>query len=124
MRSLAASSAVPAQASPTVIAVSRTTPAALMSNAATPSRSSDHTGIPRCTGDARAPGRAGSESGTRTAITATMTTSTPKAQRHELYWANSPPAAGPTSVPTPHMADTSAEAFVHSTTGSAVLITA
>ena len=27
---------------------------------------------------------------------------------------NSPPVAGPTSVPTPHIADTSADALVHS----------
>jgi hypothetical protein len=51
-------------------------------------------------------------------------TSTPKAHRHELYWANNPPAAGPTIVPTPHIAETRAEAFVHNALGSAVLMTA
>jgi hypothetical protein len=62
--------------------------------------------------------------GTRIAIAAVNTTRIPNAQRHELNWANSPPAAGPTSVPTPHIADTSAEAFVHNVLGKAVLITA
>ena len=58
------------------------------------------------------------------AIAAVSTTSTPNAQRHELNWANRPPAAGPTRVPTPHIADTNADALVHSELGSAVLITA
>ncbi len=58
------------------------------------------------------------------AIATVRMTSTPNAQRHELNWANKPPAAGPTSVPTPHIADTNAEALVHNELGSAVLITA
>ena len=34
------------------------------------------------------------------------------------------PRPGPTSVPTPHIADTSADALVHNELGSAVLMTA
>ena len=33
----------------------------------------------------------------------------PNAQRHKPNWAKRPPAAGPVTVATPHMADTSAE---------------
>ena len=50
--------------------------------------------------------------------------SAPNAQRHEPNWANRPPAAGPTMVPTPHIAETSADAFVHNDCGRAELITA
>ncbi len=63
----------------------------------------------------RAPARPSPRSGS---------TSTPNAQRHEPNWANRPPAAGPTSVPTPHIADTSADALVHNDCGSAELMTA
>ena len=68
--------------------------------------------------------RAGNATGTRPAIATVRITSTPNAQRHEPNCANSPPAAGPTSVPTPHIADTNAEALVHNVLGSAVLMTA
>jgi len=47
-----------------------------------------------------------------------------KAHRHSPNWANSPPVAGPTTVATPHIADTSADALVHSERGSAALMTA
>lgn len=66
----------------------------------------------------------GSATGTKTDIVVVTTSRATKAQRHEPYWANRPPAAGPTSVPTPHIADTRADALVHSALGSAVLITA
>ena len=49
---------------------------------------------------------------------------TPKAQRHKPNWANSPPAAGPTTVATPHIAETNADALVHSARGSVVVISA
>ena len=57
-------------------------------------------------------------------MAAVKMTSTPNAQRHELNWANKPPAAGPARVPTPHIAETNADALVHNELGSAVLITA
>ena len=100
-------------------------PATLTDSAAAPSNSSDHTGTDVRTDSSRsASPRAGSTIGTSTAIAAVRIASTPNAQRHEPNWANRPPAAGPTSVPTPHIADTSAEALVHNELGSAVLMTA
>src|SRR5690349_10315815 len=99
-------------------------PATLTARAAVPSRTSDQMGIGLRGSPTSASPRAGRATGTRTAITAVRITRTPKAQRQEPNWAKSPPAAGPTSVPTPHIAETSAEALVHNELGSAVLITA
>ena len=48
----------------------------------------------------------------------------PKAQRQIPNWANTPPMAGPTITLTPHIADTNADARVHSQLGKAALITA
>ncbi len=95
--------------------------ATLTANAAAPSSSSDHTGIRSRTGTSV---RAGNANGTSTAIATANTTSTPNAQRHEPYCANRPPAAGPSSVPTPHIAETRADALVHRDGGSVELITA
>ena len=67
---------------------------------------------------------AGNTIGTSRAIAAVRITNIPNAQRHEPNWENRPPAAGPSSVPTPHIADTNAEALVHKELGSAVLMTA
>ena len=94
----------------------------LTANAAEPSSSRDHTGIRSRTSGASV--RAGSANGTSTAIAAAKATRTPNAQRHELYCANRPPAAGPSKVPTPHIAETSADAFVHNDCGRAELMTA
>src|SRR4051794_31323157 len=99
-------------------------PATLIASAAAPSRSSDHTGIrlPRLgpVFDER-PGKA---NGTSTAMITVRIASTPKAQRHEPNWANSPPAAGPARVPTPHIAVTTADALVYNDCGRAALMTA
>ena len=89
-------------------------PATLTASAAAPSSSSDQTGIGMRASSTSASRRAGSAIGTRPAITTVSITSTPNAQRHEPYWANSPPRRGPDQRPDPHIADTSAEALVHS----------
>ena len=115
--------ATAAQSSAMVNGRSEGIPATLTINAAAPSSSSDHTGT-RITVAPPAPERPGRASGTSTVIAIVRMTSAPKAHRHEENWAKSPPAAGPSRVPTPHMADTNAEALVHSARGSAALITA
>src|ERR1700722_1022457 len=125
-----ATSAPPSASNAVVARTSCGMPATLTERAAAPSNSSDLTGIDVGTESARSSStrssspRAGSAIGTSTAIAAVRITRTPNAQRHELNWANRPPAAGPANVPTPHIADTSAEALVHNELGSAVLITA
>ena len=103
----------------------RGTWATLIVNAAIPNSSSDHTGI-LSTGAASLGSTrpAGSTLGTSTAIAAVSTAIATNAQRHSPNWAKKPPAAGPSTVATPHIADTSAEALVHSERGRAVLITA
>ena len=53
-----------------------------------------------------------------------MTANDPNAQRQIPNWAKIPPMAGPTITLTPHIADTSADALVHSQFGRAALITA
>ena len=58
------------------------------------------------------------------AISAVRIAIAPNAHRQNPNWANSPPVAGPTTVATPHIADTSAEPRVHSDRGSAELISA
>ena len=94
-------------------AAARCTPATLTTKAAEPSSSSDDTGI---RGSPRAAGRsvrAGSANGTSTAITAVnehQGTESP-APRTEL--GEQPARGGPEQMPTPHIADTSAEALVH-----------
>ena len=87
-----------------------------------PSNNSDHTGMFH--GARRVASRLGSASGTSTAIAPARMANAPNAQRHNPNWANSPPAAGPSSVPTPHIADTNADALVHSHGGNTALITA
>ena len=57
-------------------------------------------------------------------MAAVKITSDPKAQRQIPNWANIPPIAGPMITLTPHIADTSADALVHSQLGSAELMTA
>src|SRR3954462_536052 len=120
----AATSTAPRANSTAVARQSCGIPATLTTRAAAPRRISDQTGIGTRGSSASASPRAGRAIGTSAAIAAVIITNAPKAQRHELNWAKSPPAAGPTSVPTPHIADTSAEALVHNELGSAVLITA
>ena len=103
----------------------RCTPATLIASAAAPSSSSDHTGILGIAG--RSPSfrrRAGRALGTSAAMTAVMIANDPKAQRQIPNWAKIPPMAGPMITLTPHIADTSADARVHSQLGSAALITA
>ncbi|SKU21939.1 Uncharacterised protein [Mycobacteroides abscessus subsp. abscessus] len=50
--------------------------------------------------------------------------SVPNAHRQSPHWAKRPPAAGPAKVPTPHIAEVSADARVHRRCGSAKLMTA
>jgi hypothetical protein len=99
--------------------------ATLTASAAAPINSSDQTGT-LSTG-VSALGRtrpAGSATGTRMAISAVRIAIATNAHRHNPNCANRPPVAGPTTVATPHIADTSAEALVHSERGSAALMTA
>ena len=98
--------------------------ATLIVNAAVPSRTIDHTGT--CNVGAAPPEsmRAGSTRGTSTTIGTARIAMTPNAQRHRPNCAKRPPAVGPITVATPHIADTSAEALVHSERGRAVLISA
>src|SRR5215211_6854829 len=112
-------SATPAANSPTVAVAVRWIPATLTTSAAAPSSSSDHTGTRMPPGTTPSGRRAGNAPGTRTTTTAVMIANEPKAQRHIPNWANRPPAAGPTRVLTPHIADTNADARVHSEAGSA-----
>ena len=101
------------------------TPATLIASAAAPSNSSDHTGIRGIADGGPSLGRrAGSAPGTRAAMAAVMITNDPKAQRQIPNWANIPPTAGPMMTLTPHIADTRADARVHSQFGSAELMTA
>ena len=99
--------------------------ATLTVSAAVPNSVTDHTGTfsagSTSSGSTR---RAGNTNGTSTAIARARITMTPNAQRHKPNWAKRPPAAGPVTVATPHMADTSAEARVHSDRGRAVLMSA
>ena len=67
---------------------------------------------------------AGRAIGTSTAINAVSTAIATNAHRQRPNCANKPPVAGPTTVATPHIADTSAEPRVHSDGGSAALMTA
>ena len=57
--------------------------------------------------------RAGNATGTSPAIATVRIASDTESPTPEPNWANKPPTAGPTSVPTPHIADTNAEALVH-----------
>ena len=68
--------------------------------------------------------RDGNAPGTNAAIAIVAIASDPKAQRQIPNWANTPPIAGPMMTLTPHIADTNADARVHSQFGSAALITA
>ena len=106
------------------MATLRGMPATLIANAAAPSRSSDQTGIRLGVLGSSLGRRPGNAKGTRNAIATVSTASAPNAQRQEPNWANSPPAAGPSRVPTPHIAETRADAFVHNDGGRAELITA
>ncbi|CKU94447.1 Uncharacterised protein [Mycobacterium tuberculosis] len=58
------------------------------------------------------------------AINAVSNVITPNAHRHSPSCAKRPPVAGPISVATPHIADTSAEPRVHSDLGKVELISA
>src|SRR6202012_2654759 len=102
--------------------------ATLTVSAAAPNNSSDHTAIfsagPALKMPVWSPRPAGSTIGTSAAIAAVSTATAPNAQRHSPNWAKKPPIAGPTTVATPHIADTSADARVHNACGSAALITA
>lgn len=114
---------IPAASSPKVAAVLCGICATLTASAATPMISSDHTGT-FIRGMAGAGSTRASATGTSSAISAVRTAITTKAQRQIPSCANSPPVAGPTTVATPHIADTSAEPRVHNQRGSAELITA
>ena len=101
------------------------TPATLVASAATPSSNSDHSGIRGIAKDSPSiRWRAGNAPGTNAAIATVMTANDPKAQRQIPNWAKIPPMAGPTITLTPHIADTNADALVHSQFGRAALITA
>jgi hypothetical protein len=94
----------------------------LTTRAATPSSPSERIGIP--TGGPDVSPRAGSAIGTSRAIDTARIRITANPQRHKPNWANKPPDVGPIRVPTPHIADTTAAARVHSFSGSAALMTA
>ena len=115
-----------ATASRTAVAMAvRCTPATLTASAAAPSSSSDDTGIRvSAAGAGSVLSRAGSAPGTSTAIATVAIAIDPKAQRQIPNWANTPPIAGPMMTLTPHIADTRADARVHSRLGRAALITA
>ena len=104
----------------------RCTPATLIASAAAPSSSSDHTGMRGIADGARSLGcRAGRAPGTSSRHGRGQDRpDDPKAQRQIPNWAKIPPIAGPMITLTPHIADTSADALVHSQLGSAELITA
>src|SRR6185437_1666 len=97
----------------------------LTANAAALNSSTDQTGT-RTTDPARSGSAwpAGNTIGTSAAIATDRIAMTPNAQRHNPNWANRPPTAGPTTVATPHIADTNADARVHSTRGRVVVIRA
>ena len=78
----------------------------------------------RCRGARARPGRRAARSAPAWPSAPSGSPSRPNAHRHNPNCANRPPIAGPTTVATPHIADTSAEARVHSERGSAALMTA
>src|ERR1700752_1267650 len=116
---------MPAVSTRTVTTKLRGIWATLTASAAAPISTSDHTGsliagIAALGSTRPAP----SAIGTNMAINAVRIAIATKAHRHNPNCANRPPVAGPTNVATPHMADTSAAARVHSERGSAALMTA
>ena len=95
--------------------------ATLTAATAAVSRTRDHTGTGSRDG---ARSVRGIDRTTRTPI-ATETAARPmKAARQAPNWANRPPTTGPTMLPTPHIADTSAAARVQSRSGSVRWISA
>src|SRR5271166_1722115 len=120
-----ANSTTPAASSPAVATMLCGIWATLTANAAAPISTSDHTGT--LGAGVSAPGWARpavSAIGTSIAISPVRIAIATNAHRHKPNCANRPPVAGPTTVATPHIADTSAEARVHSERGSAALMTA
>lgn len=116
-------STMPAASSPNVATVLCGICATLTASAATPMISSDQTGtfilgMP-VVGLTRA-----SATGTNRAISTVRTAIATNAQRQMPNCANRPPVVGPTTVATPHIADTSAEPRVHNQRGRAELMTA
>ncbi|PQM48538.1 hypothetical protein C1Y40_01252 [Mycobacterium talmoniae] len=97
--------------------------AALTASAAAPRISSDRTGIrigsPGCSSRP-----AGSTTLTATAIATVSIASAENVHRHSPHRAKKPPTAGPHQGADPHIADTSADARVHSALGSTALISA
>ncbi|SHW93896.1 Uncharacterised protein [Mycobacteroides abscessus subsp. abscessus] len=116
-------SATPAARSTAINGTLRWMPATLIAMAATPRITNDHSGI-RNGSRSRSADLPGRLNGTSTITATVRIASAPNAQRHTPNCANKPPDDGPSSVPTPHIADTKADAFGQSDCGRAVLITA